>query len=94
MEDNSWFEISDGSIQCDHSIRPKLEQIPDIDIALVVSEYRDKSGARFGQPEISIYCPGVSVEPVLIKMLLQELTDLLEIANVAVQVQSDLEQCS
>lgn len=94
LEDNSWFELGDGRVQCDHSVRPQIEQLPGLDIALSVSEYRDSKGISFGEPEIFVYSPGFSVNPYFIKLLLQELTELVSLANHAVSDQVDHEQCS
>ena len=94
LEDNSWFELGDGRIQCDHSIRPQIAQLPGLDISLSVSEYRDSHGISFGEPEIFVYSPGFSVSPYVIKLLLQEITELVSLAVHAVSDQVDIEQCS
>jgi hypothetical protein len=52
-----------------------------LDIALIISEYRGKSGVSFGEPEIAIYSQDVQLSPELVELLIQELTDLIELSS-------------
>jgi len=82
-EDNSWFELSDGRIQCDHSRKaPFLTLQPNgLDIALIVSEFRSKAGVSYGEPEIAVYSQDVQLSPELVELLIHELSDLIELSN-------------
>lgn len=83
-EDNAWYETELGVVQCDHEKHvSELLRPNDLDVFLVVTEYRSHLGASFGKPQIVFYGRETYLPPLIAELLATEIAELSQLATYA-----------